>query len=404
MPDQPDGTNPFRPSVVGDNSKLLFRPARLPDPTTLAPRQWLYGTQLLRGHVSVLVAPGGVGKTGYALGVAVAMASGRELFDAHIYERCNVAVLSLEEPMEELERRLAALMIRHQISRPELVDRLYLYSADDGRVTIAKLGEDGFDIIHPDTEAIIREITAHQISLLIVDPFAESHSLEENSNPQMIRATAEWRRIARSTQCAIFLIHHVRKGAATDIDAARGAKALTDSARVGLLLTGMTEEEAERFEISAEDRTSYVCLNDAKSNMARRSGVGAWFELETVSLGNCTPAYPNGDRVAAIVSWAPPTTFGDLTVVQCNRALDAIDAGPQPGSRYTRFRTSEDTSRWAGNVLIEQLSITDARAKTILAAWVKSGVIETRDYRDDGQRKDRKGLFVVDTKRPGARL
>lgn len=389
--------------VVGGNSGLKFRPARMPEPETIPPRRWLYGTQLLRGYVSVLVAPGGVGKTGYAMGVGVSLAAERSLFGEHIHERCNVALLNLEDELDELERRLAALMIRHSVDRAALAGRLFLYSADDGPVTIAKMGEtdEGFGVVYPDVEAIIAQIQENDIGLLIVDPFAESHDLEENSNPQMIRAMAAWRRIARGTRCAIFLIHHVRKGAGSDIEAARGAKAQTDSARVGLLMSVMSEKEAEEFEIEPKERTAFVRLDDAKANMARRSGVAHWFKLESVPLGNMTADYPSGDRVAALVSWVPPSAFGDLTVLQCNEALDRIELGPRTGVRYAPTRRGRDASRWGGEVLIELFGLTDERAAAILAVWLKNHVLTEGEYQDAEQRKPRHGLFVNETNRPG---
>jgi hypothetical protein len=388
--------------VVGDNRELLFRPARLPDPETIPPRPWLYGTQILRGFVTILVAPGGVGKTGYAMGVALSLATGQPLFGEKIFERVNVAVLNLEDPMDELERRLAALMIHHKVSRADVEGRYFLYSSssDNRRLTIAALSEDGYEIVHPDEQAIIREIQQHDIGVLFVDPCAESHELEENSNPQMIKAAAAWRRIARATGCGIVLLHHVRKGIASDIDAARGAKALTDSARVGLILSAMTEAEAEEFDIPVEDRTAYVRLDDAKSNMARRAGIARWFELETIELHNATMTYPAGDRVAAIRLWKPPSAMGDLTIFQCNEALDTIDRGPREGVRFTQSRSGK-TTRWAGQVLIDQFGVSERRAASIIGTWVKNGVLEVRDYEDAEQRKSRSGVFANPVKRPG---
>jgi hypothetical protein len=387
-------------TVVGDTRELVFRSARLPDPTTIPPRPWLYGTHILRGYVSVLVAPGGVGKTGYAMGVALSLAIGRALFADKVFQRVNVAVLNLEDPLDELERRLAALMICHRVDRAEVQDRYFLYSSDDRRLTIAALSDDGYEIVHPDEQAIIREIQAHTIGVLFVDPFAESHELEENSNPQMIKAAAAWRRIARATGCAIFLLHHVRKGAAADIDAARGAKALTDSARVGLILSAMTEDEANEFDVAPENRWSYVRLDDAKSNMAAKAGAAKWFELHSIELGNGTAAYPNGDRVAAIAPWKPPSAMGDLTVFQCNQALDVIDEGPREGVRYTHNRSGKST-RWAGQVLIDLFAVGEKRAAAVLATWLKAGVLEIRKYDDAEQRKSLFGLFVVALHRPG---
>jgi hypothetical protein len=388
--------------VVSD-SPFLLRQARLPLPDTIPPRQWLYGTQLLRGFVTVLVAPGGTGKSLLAMGICVAVASGRQLFNQRIYEQTNASYVNLEDPEEELERRLAALQIHHQVGTDKLRGRLFLNSGDERGLTIATVSDDGTDIVYPDVEAVIHEINEHNIGLTAVDPFAESHDLEENSNPQMIRASKAWRTVARATNCAILLVHHVRKGIAADIDAARGAKALTDSARVGLLMSPMSDKEADELGIDPEDRGALVRLDNAKSNMAPRAAKADWFQMASVPLGNSSRVHPNGDQVAALVVWNPPSVLGDLTVAQINEALDAIEKGPREGVRYSPTRRGRANTRWAGQVLIDLFDVNMARAGAIIGAWLSSGLLVEKTYHDAETRKDRLGLSVNATKRPGIR-
>jgi Mrp family chromosome partitioning ATPase len=103
----PGGKDDGPPPPRG-NGKLALRPARLPNPETLLPRQWLYGTQLIRGFVTVLVAPGGTGKSAYAMAVGIALAAHRSFLGDYIFAPVNVAVINLDDPMDELERRVAA--------------------------------------------------------------------------------------------------------------------------------------------------------------------------------------------------------------------------------------------------------------------------------------------------------
>jgi hypothetical protein len=117
-------------------------------------------------------------------------------------------------------------------------------------------------------------------------------------------------------------------------------------------------------------------------------------------LHNVTKLYPNGDRVAAIERWKPPGAMDDLTIAQCNEALDAIEAGPRPGVRYATHRNAKP-GRWAGQVLLDLFSVTEERATLIIKLWEKSGVLETRTYDDQEQRKPRVGVFVNPLKRPG---
>ncbi|MDQ2763975.1 MAG: helicase RepA family protein, partial [Pseudomonadota bacterium] len=258
---------------------LELRPAEDIDPKLIPPRRWLYGRALVRSFVSVLVAPGGTGKSLWAMAVGVSLATGISLLGEHVFSRTNVWLINLDDPMDELNRRFAALRMHYNLKTADWHGRFFMNSGEERALVMAKMemSQDGFSIVHPDEKALEQHILDNNIGLLIVDPFAESHTLEENSNPQMVAATAAWRRVARRTGCSILLVHHVRKGGGGDIESARGAKALTDSARVGLVMSTMSPEEAEALGIAEEDRLRYVRMDDAKANLAPRAGAAKWF-------------------------------------------------------------------------------------------------------------------------------
>jgi hypothetical protein len=396
----------YRPklSVVGSEehdatlAPLTLVAARLPDPHAIPPRQWLYGSHLIRGYVSVLVSPGGTGKSALAMAIVMELVAFKKLLGNHVFSQVNGAIFNLEDPMEELDRRVAALMIHHKIGRHELEGKLFLHDGETRGLKLATLDSDGFTVAYPDEKALIEQILLHNIGVVVCDPFAESHSLEENSNPHMVKAAAAWRRVARATGCAVLLVHHVRKGDATGIDAARGAKALTDSARVGLLLTTMTAVEAEGFGIAEDDRFQYVRLDDVKRNMAP-AGKARWYQLCQVPLGNGAPGYPNGDNVAAIGAWEPLNVWQTTSVPDLNTVLDRIDVGLSEGSRYTDHRNGD--VRWAGHILVSLLGVTEGQAADMLRTWLKNGVLIKETYDDKPSRKPRTGLRVDHAKRPG---
>jgi AAA domain len=387
--------------TASERSQFELRPVAMPDPASIPPRAWIYGTQLIRRYVTLLIAGGATGKSSYVIAVCASVASGRSLLGGRVHQRCNAALLNLEDAQDEQDRRLAALAMHHDVSAAELRDRFFVNDPERG-LTIATVASDGFTIIHPDEEAVIEQITRHEIGVLAVDPFAECHTLEENSNPQMIQAVASWRRVARATNCAVLVTHHVRKGVAADIEAARGAKALTDSARVGLLLSTMTTEEASSLNVPLEERLRYVRLDDAKMNLAARSPKPTWFHLEQVELRNGTPAYPNGDRVAVLEAWEPQTVWARFSFDELNKVLDSIASGMPGGGLYSPDRRSPD--RWAGLVLIETLGLTDDQAAQMIKTWIANGVLAKKDYQDAQQRKSRVGLRVVDARRPGTNV
>jgi hypothetical protein len=180
------------------------------------------------------------------------------------------------------------------------------------------------------------------------------------------KAAAAWRRVARATGCSIVLVHHVRKGDATGI--------------------AMTSEDGENFGVNKEDCWQYVRLDDAKRNMAP-AGKAKWFQLDQVSLGNYTPEYPNGDKVAAIVAWEPPTVWKATTPADLNAAIDTIRDGPTPGLLYTASRRG-DSSRWAGQVLMDAFGVTEKQAKQMIGKWLNTGLLWEDTYKHPQWRRE----------------
>jgi hypothetical protein len=394
------------PWVEWEIPALDAAPATLPEAESIPPREWLYGTRLIRRFVSVLVSPGGVGKSALAMGMAVALASGRNILGERVHHSVPAWVLNLEDPLDELNRRLAALLMQHGVAPGEVRDRLFLHSGRTRRLCMARIGSDGV-IEHPDQAAIVNAAKARGIGLIVVDPFVKSHGLDENSNAHMDAAATAWSEVADITGAAVLLVHHVRKGSAApgqaarpDVEAARGGKALTDAARAAFILAAMTAEEAEATGISARERWRHIRLDDAKANMAPRADDARWFRLESVSLGNATAEYPHGDHVAAIAPWSPKTAWSALSPADCNRALDLIEAGPGEGVRYSARRGGMGAERWAGHALTEQFGLTPAQAAEVIGAWLRNGLLREVAYRDPAQRKTRTGLTVVDSRRP----
>ncbi len=380
---------------------LLARAAPLPPPEAIPPREWLLGTRLVRRFVSLLVAPGGVGKSAFALASAASLASGRPLLGEHVHHSVPAWVLNLEDPADELHRRLAALMRLHAIPEEALLGRLFLHHGRERRVLVADA--QGGPVAFPDQDALTGEARAHGIGLIVVDPFVKSHALDENSNAHMDAAATAWAEVAERTGAAVLLVHHTRKaghgGPEHTAEAARGAKALTDATRSAAILSPMTPAEAEQLGVSAGERWRHVRLDDAKANLAPLAAV-RWFRLATVALGNATALYPHGDQVAAIEPWRPASPWAAHSPAELNRVLDQLAAGPAPGCRYAPSRRGRAQSRWAGDVLMRRLGVGEAQAAAAVEAWLKTGLLVAGAYHDAEQRRVRMGVTVDDRRRP----
>ena len=83
---------------------------------TPPPRAWLLGSVFCRTFISSLIAEGGVGKTALRYAQLIALAIGRSLTGEHVWQRCRVIIVSLEDSDDELDRRICAVLkaLRHR--------------------------------------------------------------------------------------------------------------------------------------------------------------------------------------------------------------------------------------------------------------------------------------------------
>ena len=72
--------SPARDEATAETRRpITATPFEWRDPSTIPPRQWLFGRHLIRKFMSCTIAPGGLGKSSLVLVEAVSMASGRNL-------------------------------------------------------------------------------------------------------------------------------------------------------------------------------------------------------------------------------------------------------------------------------------------------------------------------------------
>lgn len=273
---------PLCPQFVGDlNISMLPR------------RKWVLGRVLLRGYLTLLVSPPGVGKTTLVLAFAIAICIGKDLTGHDVYEPGRVWLHNNEDDTDELKRRLAAVLQHFDIPLEDIKDRLVMSSGADRPLVVARTDRHGNVVRQPDVAACIEFIKKNDIKVFIVDPFVETHGVEENSNEQIKEVAMLYREIARQGNCSVLLVHHTSKpqqassdGYAGNMNTARGASSLLGVARVVQTLYAMSPRDSEQFGIPEEERYRYVRLDDAKANLSLISATMKWFERMGITIAN----------------------------------------------------------------------------------------------------------------------
>jgi hypothetical protein len=372
---------------------LAATPYAWPDASQIELRDWIAGRWILRGELTAIIAPGGVGKSSLLVATALSSVSGKPFLGIELWTGAKrVWVWNLEDDQTELSRQIAAAAIQHDIATQDCEGRLYVDSGLDQRLCTASETATGLVLHEPIYEDLRAEIAKRKIDVLIVDPFVSSHSISENDNPKIDAVAKRWKRLAIDAHCAIVLVHHSRKNGngETTVEDARGASALLNAARVGLTLNRMTTNEAEKFGIKEQaERRAIFRVDNGKPNRSP-AGNAQWFKIESVDLGNATPQRPS-DYVGAVTTWQPPDPFDNVTPEHLRQVQALVADGD--------YRTSEQAKDWVGNAVAEIIGLDlddpaeKRKAKSIFKTWEANGRFKT-EMRKDGNRKDRPFVTV----------
>jgi AAA domain len=365
------------------------------------PRGWLLGVTFCRTFLSSILGTGGVGKTALRYAQALSLATGRELTGEHVFQRCRVLIVSLEDDDRELRRRIRAARLHYNIPLSELDGWLWLAAPGKKAGKLMEMDKKGRAAVIGKLAANIEAVVvARNIDLVMLDPFVKTHSVEENLNSAIDDVAQTLTDLATKHNIAVDAPHHVRKGQMTpgDAEAGRGASSLNAAARLVNTCLPMNEDEAQTFGISQEDRRSYIRVDSGKTNIAKPTRNATWFHLVNVPLDNATELYPAGDQVQTVEPWEPPKTWADLSDDDIERALVIIDAGLSDGNLYSDANSATTRAAWkvVKSVMPEK---TETQCREIIRTWVKNEVLIKAPYTNPKNRKEERGLKLDPQKR-----
>jgi len=339
-------------------------------PKTAPPRQWVHGTDALKGEVTMIAAPGGVGKSSTVLVMALAMASGQPLLNCKTYGKRRVMLWSGEDSRVEMDRRIIAAMKKHGLTLEDLGDRLHVVTHSDVPLDMVReVKVDGqqkrMEVNKIDVDFLIKYMREYGIEVASFDPLVSVHQSDENNNSDATIVTEAFKEVARKAEAAVILVHHVSKGALRDdsrgdaADAARGATAWVNASRVTLALKQMEEVEAERYGL--KNPSDYVEVVEAKANSNRRGISGRRYMMKvSVNIGNADEVYKDGDDVGVVVPFTPSGAMELslaerlMSVVEILREQDRF-AQEKVGTGYV-FK-HESSGHWAGYAISKSLEM-----------------------------------------------
>lgn len=372
-----------------DDSPFRFTPFSWKDPKSLPRREFAFGKHYIRKYVSVTVAPGGLGKTSNSVVEALSMASGKELTGDKPPRRLRVWLFNAEDPRDEMDRRIMAACLHYGLSPADIEGHLFL---DTGReqelIVMHEDKKTGVTINAPIVEAVAAQIRKYGIDVLIVDPFVSTHRVNENDNGAIDKVAKLWAQIADDTNCAIDVVHHLRKLADREatVEDARGAISLIGAARSVRVLNRMSIDDANAAGIDEKDRYSYFHIHYGKQNLTRMDTTQHWRKMESVGLGNGGKgllAATKQDTAGVVTEWKWPTSeeIADGITDEQKSNIKSVLAG-------ARHKSAPQGKPWAGEAVAYVLDedLTDKAAKkrvgAILKALLKEGFLEVYEDKD----------------------
>jgi hypothetical protein len=362
--------------------KITATPYLWCDPKLIPPRDFLYGQHYIRRYLSGTVAMGAVGKSS-EVGVEIAaMVTGRGLLSVMPKRQLRVWYINLEDPRDEIDRRMAAVFQHYGITPADIGDRLFIDSGRERKIVVARETKSALVIVEPVLADLLDAVRANKIDVLMVDPFVGCYEINENDNSKINAVCQEWATFAEQGRCAIDLCHHVRKGgslAGHTIEDARGATAIINSCRSVRVFNTMTKEEGEKAGV--EKHRSYFRIDNGKANLAPPPDKSEWRKFVSVDLDNATEE-SEADHIGVVTMWQWPDPMDKMTVHDLRRAQKAVSQGGP-------WRKDSQAKNWVGIPIAAALGLDPkdrahaAKIKGIIKIWLSTYMLKEVEGQDE---------------------
>lgn len=374
-------------NTQGQPALITPTPFQWAEPSSIAPREWLYGDHLIRKFVSLTVSPGGLGKSSLALVESMAMASGRALLEdspVHEPEPLRVWYWNGEDPQDETQRRVVAAAKHYGLKPSDFASRLFTDTGREQAITLGQIVRGEIDLCEKLFLALEAAMIDNAIDVLVLDPFVSAHRMGENDNNAIDAVIKRLGKLADRTNAAVEIVHHVRKPSKsdeeTDVNDARGASALLGGVRSARVLNVMSKDIAKKAHIPDDLRLRHFSVTNGKANMTTKSSSGQWRFLESVCLDNAQ-GHRKSDNVGVVTYYELPA-----------EAQDAADLSGAEDAMRLILSTDDMVRHWRGkgpvpqnwivHRIMDELNIHDETKQAVIhnlvLGWLDEGTIVTR--------------------------
>ncbi len=328
--------------------------------------------------VSITAAPGGVGKSSLVVAEALSMQSGKDLHHGGLVwmpDGLNVAIISPEDPVEEILKKYLAAAKHYQIEQPN--NSLFVYELDGPLV--AKSGHTEPTVAVDRVGSLLEFLLTNSIDVLIVDPLVKMHQVNENDNGEMNVVMQIFNQLAQRAECSVMLVHHTSK----EGNDSRGASNIVNSARLARKVWRGADPKCPGWKSVSSggaDKDDYVFVQSTKSNYSSLTD-GYFIKREFVNIGNGNKDYPAGDTVQILVQ-AELKTKRAAEVSELLTILDRLsELEPhQRRWRLHRNHAADDKAEclWACEVVncIRDLDKYDEEGQKVVEGLVENGMLE----------------------------
>jgi AAA domain len=397
------------PDTDSTPARIVATPFDWIDPLNIAPRAWLYGDHLIRRFVSLTVSPGGIGKSSLVMMEALCMTSGKSLLTddkVRTDEPLRVWYWNGEDPQDETQRRVIAAAIHHGLTAADIGGRLFTDTGREQTITLGQITRGEITLQESLFDELEAEIIARQIDVFILDPFVSAHRMGENDNNAIDAVIKRLGKLAERANCAVEIVHHVRKPSggnkdATDVNDARGASALVGGVRSARVLNVMSEDIAGAIDgFNIDDRFSYFSVSNGKANMTKRSGEGKWRHLHDFDLKNGPVG--TSDRVGVVEYFKLPEKAAALDALPPNAVMIVQKAAYDYPNET---RVDPQSPDWFGHTAGRFLGINSVdksgkeTLKLAIQAWIRSGALAV-EIRPDSKRRPKEYLACPPSETP----